>query len=34
MIKTDGLLKELVGFESILLFSVNANTAQKKKNTQ
>lgn len=30
MIKTDGLLKELVGFESILLFSVIANTAQKK----
>lgn len=33
MIKTDGLLKELVEFESILLFSVIANTAQKK-NTQ
>lgn len=32
MIKTDRLLKKLVGFESILLFSVNANTAQKKNN--
>jgi len=30
MIKTDGILKELVGFESILLFSVILTTTQKK----
>lgn len=36
VIKTNGLLKELVGFESIVLFSAIASTAQKKKkkNTQ
>lgn len=31
VIKTNGLLKELVGFESIVLFSAIASTAQKKK---